>query len=102
MFTYWDTLQKKLKPGINIRNWTILKGYLGDSFQLSHVDQNEIVIQSPKAKSLQRISRDEFEKIAEIWPAYKAGCVQRQQIREMTFHSKYILSILHWLDEIIK
>jgi hypothetical protein len=63
------------------------------------IDEDKIVVQSPKAKNLLNVSRDEFEKISEIWPAYKAGRMQRKEVCKMTFHSKYIISILHWLEE---
>ncbi len=95
----WQELITRLKPGMIIRNWTALKGYLGDTIRVAEVKDIEIVIQAPKAKNLQHISREEFGKVWEVWRAYKSGRFQRQNIREMTFYSKYIISILHWLDE---
>jgi len=95
----WQVILHRLKPGEIIPNWTVLKGYLGDTMQVVHFDQDEIVVQAPKAKNLLRVSKDEFKEIWEIWPAYKTGRMQRQEVCEMTFHSKYILSILHWLEE---
>jgi hypothetical protein len=95
----WRLLIDRLNPGMTLPNWTVLKGYLGDDMNIVHVDKDEIVIDPPKAKTLQYIKRDEFERIWEIWPDYKAGKLQRQKIREMTYHSKYIFSILHWLEE---
>jgi hypothetical protein len=76
-----------------------LKGYLGDTMKVAQIDEDEIVVQSPKAKNLLHVFRDEFEKIWEIWPTYKARRMQRRDVCDMTFHSKYILSILHWMEE---
>ena len=95
----WQVILRRLKPGDSIQNWTVLKGNLGDSMKVVQVDIGEIVVQTPNAMHLQHVSRDEFEKIWEVWPAYKSGQKQRQEIREITFHSKYILSILHWLEK---
>ncbi len=95
----WQLISRRLKPGDSIPNWTVLKGNLGDSMIVVQVDEGEIIVQTPNAKHLQHVSRGEFEKIWGVWPAYKAGQIQRQEIREMTYHSKYILSILHWLEK---
>jgi hypothetical protein len=98
-YEIWKVILRQLKPGELIPNWTVLKGYLGDSMKVVQVYKREIIVQAPNAKRLQHVSRGEFENIWAVWPAYKTGQKQRQEIREMTFHSKYILSILHWLEE---
>jgi hypothetical protein len=95
----WKVILRRLKPGESIPNWTVLKGYMGDSMKVVQVGEGEIIIQTPNAKRLQHVSRGEFAEVWEVWPAYKTGQKQRQEIREMTFHSKYILSILHWVED---
>lgn len=94
----WAFLQKNLAPGVIIPNWTVLKGYLGDSMRVVEVEDVEIVIRPPNAKSDQHVSREEFERIWEVWPAYKNGQKQRQEIREITRYSKYIISVLRWME----
>jgi hypothetical protein len=94
----WQLLVDQLVPGMNIPNWTKLKGYLGDSMKIAQVNQNGIIVQSPKAKNDLHISRDEFEKIFGIWSAYMTGTMHRKEICEVTFYSKYIISIIHWLE----
>jgi hypothetical protein len=94
-----NALLDDLKPGIEFRNWTILKNYIGDRMRVEDVNPSEIVVQAPKAKSALHVPRKEFEKIWEIWPEYKAERITRQEITDLTFYSKYIISILHWLEE---
>lgn len=96
----WNMLLRCLRPGESIPNWTVLKGYLGDRMQVLQVTRDEIVIQAPNAKNLVCVSRGEFEKVWEIWPAYRARRMRRKEITEITFFSKYIFSILHWLEQI--
>lgn len=95
----WIKLQAYLKPGTILRNWTVLNGYLGDKMEVVQINQNEIVVQAPNAKTLQRISRNEFEKIWNVWPDYLSGQKQRQEIREITHYSKYIISIFRWVED---
>jgi hypothetical protein len=95
----WKLLSNRLIPGTEIRNLTAYKGYLGDTMKVVKVDEKEIVIQAPKAANLLHISRKKLERVWEIWPAYKAGKMPRRDVCDMTFHSKYIISILNWLEE---
>ena len=97
---FWNELITTLKPDTEISNWTAFNGYLGDTMEIVEVKEKMIVVESPNAKNLQRISKRDVEKIWQIWPAYLAGKVQRQEIRDLTRHSKYIISILHWCDKV--
>ena len=94
----WQELQNRLRPALIIPNWTCLKGYLGDTMRIEEVEDIEIVVKAPKAKALQHVSKANFEIVWKNWPAYKSGRMQRQEVREMTYYSKYIISILHWLE----
>ena len=96
--TVWQELQNRLRPGLIIPNWTYLKGYLGDTMRIEEVEDVEIVVQAPKAKTLQHVSKANFEIIWKIWPEYKTGLLPRQEMIEITRYSKYIISIFHWLD----
>lgn len=94
----WTDLQNRLKPGLIIPNWTVLKGYLGDTMRIQEVEDVEIVVHAPKAKNLQRVSKADFEIVWGVWEEYKNGRYQRQDMRDLTMYSKYIISILHWLE----
>ena len=58
-----------------------------------------IVIDAPHAKLRESIPKADFQTVWLIWPRYSSGQVQRQIFTDITRYSKYIISILHWLDE---
>lgn len=94
----WDLLQHGLRSQTVIRNWTAMKGYLGDTMTIVAVNKENIEVDAPKAKNILIVPKADFETIWEVWPQYKNHRVQRQEIRDMTFYSKYIISILRWLE----
>jgi hypothetical protein len=94
----WQKIMAILKPGMSIRNWTPLKGYLGDEMKVVEVSTDKVVIDAPKAKNDVSIYLADFQDVQQVWPAYKAGKVGRREVCDMTFKSKYIISILHWLE----
>jgi len=91
----WNQIQSDLSPGAEIKNWTTIHGYIGDSFKIYRVSPTSIIISSPGAKNLQSIPKQHFEKIHYQWGSYCQGSVQRQELRDATRFSKYIISILH-------
>jgi hypothetical protein len=95
----WSQLQSSLKPGTVIKNWTVLRGYLGDTMKIAGVRSGYIEVDAPLASTTQHISKKEFEKVWEIWPEYKGGKFPRNQMRDITWFSKYIISILHWAEK---
>jgi hypothetical protein len=96
--TVWSSLSEKLTAGTVIKNWTAFRGYLGDTMIVAGVGENYIEVVPPKAENSQLVPRDDFQGVWEIWAEYKTQKVQRQEVREMTRFSKYIISILHWLE----
>jgi hypothetical protein len=96
--TLWSHLQTNLKIGTNIKNWTDSHGYLGDTMRVSAIRGDSIVIDSPSTKNLQVVPKDDFEKVWRIWEDYKSQKVSREQLRDVTRFSKYIISILHWYE----
>lgn len=94
----WNCLQHQLRSHTVIRNWTVLKGYLGDTMTIVAVNKESIEVDAPKAKNMLVVPKADFEVVWEVWSQYKNHRVQRQEIRDMTFYSKYIISILHWLE----
>lgn len=94
----WPVVRGCVPAGQSIPNWTALKGYLGDVFQVVKVRDNHLDIDTPNASTLIRVSREDFENVWDLWSGYKAGKVQRQDLTPLTFNSKYVISILHWLE----
>ena len=91
-------LPLKLKPGTTVKNWTALKGYLGDEFTIVSVSDKAVEIDTPKAKHVQRVSRQDFEVTFDNWSAYCSAKLSRQELTEMTRYSKYTLSIIKYLQ----
>jgi len=91
----WATIQSRLKPGTKIRNWSKFSGYLKGSFTVSAVGPDSIEVDSPGARNIQTVERQEFEKVLAIWDHYLAGDVPRHKIRDMTRFSTYIISVIH-------
>ena len=94
----WQYLQTHLQPGAVIPNWTALKGYLGDKMTVVHVTDNVISIKTPRAKNPVNVPRGDFERVWEIWHAYKSHRLRRYELTEVTFFSKYIISLFRWYE----
>ena len=97
--TVWQYFQQNLKPGMKVKNWTAFHGYLGDAMTIEDVSSLTIEVNAPKAKTIQIVPREDFQTILEVWFDYKRGGILRQEIRENTRFSKYIISIFHWYEE---
>ncbi len=92
----WDEVCNLLHVGQVINNWGYVRGYTGKSFKISRIEPDSIVIDSPSAKNLQRVPKDDFRKVWEIWKAYLSQKILRNEITAfITRYSSYILSIFH-------
>lgn len=98
---FWSDLQARLEVGVTIKNWTSAKGYLGDQFKIMAVTVNGVEIDSPKAKNLQYIQKGDFEVMYSNWDAYCSGKLQRQELRDLTRFSKYTMSIIKHLEDVL-
>ena len=94
----WAALQTSLQAGTAIQNWTQAKGHVGEDFTIGKVVPEFIEINAPGASNMQRVSRTDFEAVYEEWHNYISGHTRRREIRDETRFSKYVISILHWLE----
>ena len=94
----WEALQTQLVAGTTIRNWTVAKDFLGDSFTVTEVARNHVQVDTPGAQNLQTVPTTDFQTVYDFWPRYCLGDVPRHEIRDATRFSKYVISILHWLE----
>jgi hypothetical protein len=62
-------------------------------------NQKFIEVEVLGAKNLQRIPMGDFEKVYRIWHGYLNGTTKRSTIRERSRYSKYVISILRWVEE---
>lgn len=95
----WARIRADLAAGDRVRNWSQLGGYLGGEFTIQGVEAGEVVVDPPDAKSPKRVPREDFAAVWEHWDDYCAGEVQRQELRDMTWFSTYVISILHHVLE---
>jgi len=94
----WNTLQDNLAIGTTIPNWTVASELLGDSFSITAVAPTYIELDTPRAQNLQRVPITDFQIVYDLWNGYCQGAVLRHEIRDLTRFSKYIISLLHWLE----
>jgi hypothetical protein len=94
----WKGIEDSLEPELEVKNWTAKKGYLGDRFTIFAICPNSITVHSPGAKNPQVIPRGDFETVEGLWEDYCSGATQRQHVRDVTRFSKYIISILHFVQ----
>jgi hypothetical protein len=94
----WTALQNSLSVGTSIANWTADKGLLGDHFTVVAMDSSFIEVDTPNANNLQRVPLCDFELVYKNWVGYTAGKIPRYVLRDGTRFSKYVISILHWLE----
>lgn len=91
----WHQIQRTTIVSHAIKNWTKDKGYFGGDLIIHRVDSQFVEFDSPNAKNYQRVYKNEFATVYEVWDDYIAGRVKRHQIRDVTRFSKYIISLLH-------
>ena len=94
----WNYIQKNLKNGTTINNWTKDKQYLGDQFTIYNVASTQVAIDTPGATNIQYVPQNDFEDVYNIWQQYVSSTHRRYQIRDNTHFSKYIISILKWVE----
>ncbi|MFH2038355.1 MAG: hypothetical protein ABIJ65_02860, partial [Chloroflexota bacterium] len=63
---FWSNLQAKLKVGESIKNWTAFGGYLGDSMKVAAIHKEFIEIDTPNARIIQVVPKNDFEKVWEV------------------------------------
>lgn len=95
----WNYILGNIQAGQSIDNWTRDKGFLGDQFTIIIFGPNYIGIDTPGAQNIQKVSRQNFQAVYNVWDQYLNGTLKRHQIRDsITRSSKYIISILHWVE----
>jgi hypothetical protein len=75
----WSDIRRRLRVDTIIRNWSV-HGYTGKTFRIVGVDNTAVMVSSGRMQDKGKgrlVSRGEFERFFPLWPAYKAGTVQR-------------------------
>jgi hypothetical protein len=97
--SFLSTIQTQLAPGTDIPNWTVDKGPLGDSFTVVSVSHKYVDVVTPAGKNVQHIPMNDFETVAKLWQRYINKEIGRNVVRDRTRFSKYIISILRWIEK---
>lgn len=95
----WAALQATLFVGATIPNWTARKGRVGEPFEVVAITPDVIVVVAPGAATPQRVRRADFKRVHALWDDYVRGSIPRSAFTPLTRYSKYVISILHWLQE---
>jgi hypothetical protein len=95
----WSAIQHQLRPGTAVANWTAANGLLGDSFTISAVRPGHVEVDTPGAENIQTASMGDFEAVYNVWAPYCRGQVGRAEVVRTTRVSKYVISILRWIEE---
>jgi hypothetical protein len=96
----WADIRRRLRVGDRIKNWSV-HGYTGTTFRIVGVDNTAVRVSSGRMQDKGKgrlVSRGEFERFFPLWPAYKAGTVQRTALTAASQNTTYVISILHWQD----
>jgi hypothetical protein len=92
----WASILNGFYVGQIIKKWGYARGFTGRTFVIHSISQDQIVIDSPTAKTLQNIPKIDFENIYNLWFDYISGKILRSYIGDaVSFHSSYIISIFH-------
>jgi hypothetical protein len=95
----WAELQRRYPVGLRLQTWSAAKGYLKGSFVIEALSADRIEVNSDGIKNPPRpISRADFERIAALWPEYKAGTLPRSRLIQESQNTTYIVTMLHWLE----
>ena len=90
----WNLLCHELALPKAIRNWTVYSGYIGRGDFTAQANGDHVVC-ILSSRSEIRVPKEDFEKVHEMWSGYLSRKTPRHIIRDVTRHSKYIISIFH-------
>ena len=92
---FWLELQRLQPIGITPA-WS-LDGRATSEFEIVDINPNEVIVK-PKSGKSRKIPASEFEKVFSRWREYLSGRFARNELRNLTQNSTYIITILHLLE----
>lgn len=95
----WDLVRQTLRKGETVPVWSAAGQTRSAPFKIVSVGWSAIEVDPPAASKTWRIDRSEFEKVFRVWDDYCSRRVRRDQLRDLTHYSTYIVSILHLVEE---
>lgn len=92
---FWSSLQR-VRPIGRTNAWSIA-GKTRSTFEITDIEAGSVTVQ-PDSGARRRISKSDFAKVFERWTDYKTEHLPRQDLREISQNSTYILTILHIIE----
>ena len=100
-----DIIQKNLKSGQTLRNWTPKNDYFGDDIIITKIDDSGVSFEAPNKKkntsTKGKVSYSSIEQVYSFWDKIKNKEISRTQYTNEGIKSRstrYILDILKELD----
>ena len=92
----WNQICANLRPIPKMYSWSVA-GRAKSSFCIFEVARDGITVKT--AQDTRRfVPRRDFESIYDRWTDYKNGKIKRHELRDLSVHSTYVVSVLHWLE----
>ncbi len=91
----WLTLQMRLQEDYLMQAWSQHSGYTGGLFRIYAVGDDFVKVEL--GTGIRHVPKKDFENLYSVWDEYIYGKIKRYEIREITRHSTYIISIFHYL-----
>lgn len=105
---FWKMLTEALSIKQTIRNWTAKNEYTGEDFTAVYVldhakkEKERIEMNVPSAKNpIIPVKKHSFKNVYPLWDGYIKGTILRKEIRDITRHSKYIISTMHQFENLM-
>ena len=104
---YWKLLTNQLSTKQTIRNWTRDHKYIGENFTAIYIsaphrkEGGYIEMDPPSAVKTQKVKKHSFQKVHPLWDQYLQEKKSREDIRDITWHSKYIISVMHQFENLM-
>lgn len=95
--TIWSRISQEVRPGTTVRNWSVVRGYTGGTFQVDDVDRTSVTVSGGNMQMHRRVSKGDFEKVYSISSQYLAGSYPRSKMIDLSQNTTYIVSTLHHL-----
>ena len=93
---FWTQLQR-LRPIGPTEAWS-LAGKTRSAFEITSIDETSVTV-ALGSGGFRRIPQSDFEKLFAKWGDYKSERLPRQELRNLSQNSTYILTILHLIEQ---
>jgi hypothetical protein len=96
---YWERIVVTLRPMDEMHAWS-REGRARSRFGIVEVKGGGVTVRT--GNGLRSVPRKDFEVIFRLWRDYKKGKVQRQELRELSQNTTYVLGIFHWIESQVR